>query len=455
MTTPLSHTKKYLGLHRYCGQCRKDITDSCRQGTTEKPVHKCKYPERHQYKIILYNDEGKRKTKNLATRDFDEAVKALHVFKAEIKGDNKELPVQQRPEPLQSVSPAPFVSANDNLLENMAVYVATLAGDEAVVPAFRKRSRSTKHVKEVSRTFKYLALSLQHAGHDVERLGIRDITEKMMESLHHYLLDERKLSNRSYNKAIGIISSFYTFLKEEGHVTTNPCAKIPHRAVGKNSKGITPEEFEKLLEVIERPELGTARVGKENKSFHRPWLADAFRLAYHTGRRNYELSRMAFDCIYEDEQQNPAYIKIPDTKVNRQKGIEDTDLNAKHIFVPITDPLREVINELGYLQHRGTSRYLIAGDEETSRDTIKDVMSRAFSVYYKHVGKRDLTLKSCRKSYITELSIEIGMENTRHITKHSNLDVIGENYIDNEQMVKSVARNFRSRKQSESPELER
>ncbi len=453
MVDALSH-HKYPGLHKYCGQCRKDITDTCKQGSAEKPVHKCKYSERHQYKIILYNEQGKRKTKNLATRNFDEAVKALHIFKAEIQGNNKVLPMQQQPQPVHSVSLEPLVSANDNLLENMAIYVATLAGDEAVVPAFRKRSRSTKHVKEVSRTFRYLALSLQHAGHSVEHLGICDITEKMMESLHHYLLDERKLSNRSYNKAIGIISSFYTFLKEEGHVATNPCAKIPHRAIGKNSKAITPEEFEKLLEVILRPELGNARVGKENKSFYRTWLGDAFRLAYHTGRRNYELSRMAFDCIYEDEQQNPAYIKIPDTKVNRQKGIEDTDPNAKHIFVPVTDPLREVINELGFAQHRGTSRYLIASDEATSRDTIKDVMSRAFSVYYKHVGTRDLTLKSCRKKYITELSLEIGMENARHITKHSNLDVIGENYIDNEQMVKSVARTFRQ-KEKKNPEVER
>lgn len=451
MAVPLSN-KKYPGLHKYCGQCRKDITGKCGQGSTKKPIRDCRYPDRHQYKIILYNKEGKRRTKNLATRDFDEAVRELLTLKAEINGETPNVRSEAArvsahilPVPVPPVTSVPLASEKDNLLECMAVYVATLEGDETVVPAFRKRVRSKKHIADVKRTFTYFALALQAHGHDVEQLRIGDVSERMMEAFHNHLLGERELSNRSYNKAIGIVSSFYAFLKEEGHAVANPCAKIPHRAVGKDTKAITPEEYESLLEAVRHPELGIAQAGKEAKSYYRPWLADSFRVAYHTGRRNWELSRMQFADIHDDEEGNPIYIKIADHKVNQQKGIADTDPNAKFIHVPVTEELKEIIYQIGYVQYRGTSRYIIAGDDMAGRDSIKDVMARAFSHYYAHVGTRGLTLKSCRKRYITELSAEIGIENARHITKHSNLEVIGDHYIDDEQMVRRVARKFRQK----------
>lgn len=459
MSSPISHNKKYPGLHRYCAQCRKDITGSCTFGSKKKPIKDCKYPERHQYKVILYTNEGKRRTKLLETRDFDQAVIELLAFKREINGITPQ-PAAPPPSaaPVAQVTPTHDISTSDNLLAGMALYVANLAGDPTVVPAFRRRSRSNKHLDDVKRALKSLAISLQNAGCDVERMHTNDVTEKLMGSFHSHLLDEQELSNRTYNKYVGIISSFYTFLSKEGHNVVNPCAKIPRRAIAKNTQAITLEEFEKLLVVVTKPELGVIQAGKERKSYYRPWLSDSFRLAYHTGRRNYELSRMKFSDIHEDAAGTPVYMKHPDTKVNRQKGIADTDPNAKFISVPVTEELREVLFDLGYSEYRGTDRYLIAGDESNDRDTIKDVMARAFSIYYRHVGNRSLTLRSCRRAYITELSMEIGMENARHITKHSDTAVIGNNYIDDAQMATTVAKKFRRRvttRKGESPELER
>lgn len=73
---------------------------------------------------------------------------------------------------------------------------------------------------------------------------------------------------------------------------------------------------------------------------------------------------------------------------------------------------------------------------------MSDTLSRGFTHYYDQLNTgRELTFKSLRKAYITNLEIFMGSGKTKAITGHSDNQVIERNYIDKKEMAKA-ARGF-------------
>jgi integrase len=444
MTDPLhlpKNKKSAQGISIYCGQCRSIIGKTCKENN--KSLAACKHIDRHRYKIVLYANAKERRTKLLETRDYDSAVVQAIEFKKEIHAEQE----KNLSEAIKIILPQKIIEQkqqNKQLTELMAQYIGFLNGDEAIVPSFRRRVRSKKHIQDTARTFRYMAIALQQSGYPVHSIAIDEVSEKMIGAFHDFLLKEKNLSNRSYNKSFTILGSFYTYLIGEGYAIRNPFKTIPKRATASHSISILHDEYERLKQIIKKPELGiaTLRTG-ERKNYYAAWLGDCFDLALFSGRRNFEISRMKFSSVVEDEKGMPSYIQIEDYKINRQRGLEDGDENKKYIYVPVTNELQDLLLKLGYESYKGTERYLIAGDETIQRDTVKLLMTRAFKHYYKQIGSRELSFKCFRKTYISQLSAMIGIDNARLITKHSGTQVMSDHYIDHK-YIALTAKNFRS-----------
>lgn len=439
--------KKFKGLKILCYGCGTLVNGVCKK--TGKSLATCQFADKHRYKVIVHvpGTKNERRVKVLETRNYDEAVKQAIDFQREVKEEAKGTEREKQGEPSQgieqrveqvreikSVEPTKSYS----LVGLMARYVGYLSGDPEIVPEFRRKERSKKHLEDIERTFKYFALALKKSGYDATTLNVDGIDEQMIGKFHDYLLKELKLSNRSYNRALTNFTSFYNYLIGEGYQIRNPFKVIPRRSVTSNPEIIEQDEYEKLLEVVQNPELGVATLGTgETKNLYKPWVKDAIELGMHTGRRNEEIARMKWEDVHEEKGNEPLYIKVPDFKVNRQKGITGED--QKYIYVPITAGLRDLLDRLGYDHYKGTEKYILAPEEELDRETVKLLMGRSFSHYYDQLGTgKHLTYRCLRKTYITHLTEYMGIEDARLITKHSGTEVMANHYIDKKYITKTA-----------------
>lgn len=220
-----------------------------------------------------------------------------------------------------------------------------------------------------------------------------------------------------------------------------------------NIETITEEEYKRLLEIIQKPELGKSELQTgEVKNLLKPWMSDAVELGLDTGRRLGEVVQMKFNGIAVDDNGKPMYIKVEDFKVNRQKG--NARENTKYIYVPITKSLQELLLRIGYEKYKGSDKYILAPEEKMERETISSFVSHSFTHYYKQLETgRDLSYKCLRKTYISSLSASLGIDNARLITKHSGTQVMEEHYVD-KKVIALTAKNFEVFNQDEKRKLE-
>ena len=135
-----------------------------------------------------------------------------------------------------------------------------------------------------------------------------------------------------------------------------------------------------------------------------------------------------YENLFKDENGEFSYISVQDFKVNRQKGTEKD--NLKYIYVPVTKELEDLLYQMGYEKYKNSDKYILAPEETMRRNTIKLFLSRSFSHYYGLLatGKK-LTYGVLRKTYITKLTLLLGIEDAKLITRHSNIKVMDQNYL--------------------------
>lgn len=460
--------KKFKGLKILCYGCGTLVNGVCKK--TGKPLASCQFADKHRYKIIVHvpGTKNERRVKVLETRNYDEALKQAIDFQREVKEHTKgteresekkieEYSANAEVEPKQEREmKRDQTSKSYGLFDLMARYVGYLSGDPEVVPEFRKKVRSRGHIGDVERTFKQFAAALKNSNYDVRSIRVDEIDDREIGKFHEYMLKELKFRNSSYNKALTILTSFYNYLNNEGYRIRNPFLGIPRKSIANKIEIIPRDEYDKLLEIVQKPELGIATLSTgEEKNLYKPWVKDAIELGLQTGRRNEEIARMNWKELYEDEKGNPLYIKVPDFKVNRQRGSGEE--NLKYIYVPVTEDLKELLERLGYEKYKGSEKYILAPEEEMERDTIRKLMSRSFTHYYKQLGTgRNLKFKCLRKTYITQLTNFMGMDNARLITKHSGTEVMQQHYIDQKAISKTAQefKMFDEKKNVRQDELE-
>jgi integrase len=430
--------KKVKGLVVYCYKCKTNITSGiCK--TTGRSIKQCQNGDKHKFKIYISvpGTKNERRTKTLETRDIYEAMKQAIDFEREVK-ESANQPKQIKREIQQEIEKC---NKNQNrpqlLVHALARYIGFLNNEG--VPEHLIKERSTEHIKDVERAFKSFAESLSSSGYNLREISIEDIDDAMIGKVFTFLKN-KNFANRTFNKYFSYYTSFLKWYAEEyNYPIRNWFKKVERKSSNSNPESITQSEYEALLKQI-KPESGIKEYEtgiKPERNVYRPWLADGIRLALETGRRREEIINLKWDNIQEKD--GIRIIKVEDYKVNRIQK-RNSDEEKKFIYIPITDSLEELLNELDFEKYENTDNFILAPEIKISRNRVMaDVLSRGFSHYYNQLntGKK-LTFKCLRKTYITNLEIFMGKGNTKAITGHSDDQVIERNYIDKKEMAKAA-----------------
>ena len=140
----------------------------------------------------------------------------------------------------------------------------------------------------------------------------------------------------------------------------NPFVGVARRAELIDKTIVTKSEFRKLIQSID-PEKGFKTYPSgERKNFYRPWLVSAYKLALETGLRREEFMSIKFSDIITDKKGNPLLIKIENYKVSRSRGVSGTK-NATIKHIPITKGLKDLLDELGYEDKKGSNFNIFYG----------------------------------------------------------------------------------------------
>ncbi|EDP96490.1 tyrosine-type recombinase/integrase [Kordia algicida OT-1] len=432
-------SNKHKGLLIYCYKCKKNFSWTKRYikqengihtkeentcGLTKKNFSKCKEHEIHKYKSRIHIP-GTRDKKAVKTHDaetYDQAVSQAIEFENEFKG-------------IREIDFNPEVSPRRHyLIDAQVLYMDFL--ENIGVPEHKKKDRSKKHIDEIEKTIEFFNNALKKNKVNPKIIIISKINDKHVGYFHKYLLEDLHHANRTYNKKMGIIKSFFIWSIEKFELKmTNPFKGFQKRPETSDNETITADEFKKLLEIIS-PLNGYVMEGKSKKNRYRDYLKDAFELGLHTGGRREEVVELKWNMIKETNNE-PSYIVVSNLKVERQKGKAFAD-NVKPKIIPITQSLMKLLLRLGYNENIGSHEYILAPNRKAKTQSMMDAISKGFSHYYDLLGtERKLQFKNLRKTYLTYLVSALGGE-AKSLSSHSTDEVLQKHYIDKKVVDKAV-----------------
>lgn len=424
----------------YCYACKRNLVKgSCPQ--TGESLNHCPNADRHVFKSYVgVPGTRQRKTKRLQAKDWLSAIQEAILFKEKIKSGN----YIEESKPANEIDSIRAEKISPVLLGHcIARYIGWLNNEN--VPEHQQRERSREYLAEVERALKIKLDCLQSKGYDVASLKAEELNNEMVGKIYAYLLKEKKYAYATFNKYVTIYVSFVSWMNKELNLSIrNWFETIERKKPAYNPKSISREIFEKLLVKI-TPENGIKEYteGKKRiRNYYRYWLKDAFRLALHTGLRREELINLKFSHISDENKDDiPDLITAENIKVNRIQGrVDQSEKKFKH--VPITKALLQILNDLGYEQHKGEDRFLLANEIKAKRKrAMGDILSRGFTHFYEKLNEKEKLNFGClRKTYITQLNLQYG-GNAKFISDHSDEAVVGNHYID-PKLVASVAKDF-------------
>ena len=422
----VSKRDKIKGLFTYCQKC-KSVIENRKCKKTGKRLSTCKNTDQHVFKAIICipgTSGAKRKTKVLRTRDIHEASRLKNEFVRGLEYSDYQNSDALIEEELQKPN---------LLIECMTMYIGYLNNEG--VEAHKIKLRSDAHIKDVERFFKYFCMSLKSNNIDHTLVKIDNLNDKIVALLHNYIIDTLEYENKTYNKFIGTMRQFVSWLtNEKDYQLKNPFVGVTRRPEIIDKTIVSKSEFKKLLDSIDPDKGYKTFPSGERKNFYRSWLSSAFKLALETGLRREEFMSIKFNDIITDKIGSPLFIKVENFKVNRSKGVSGTK-NASMKHIPITKGLRGLLNELDYNKNKEKEKYLIGSEETTTLKTRIDVVSKSFSLYWKLTGiEKTAQLKHLRKTYLTSLVEQFG-EKATLISSHSGMEVLKKHYVNDQQLM--------------------
>ena len=425
--------KRTTGLTVYCYRCKTNVSEICNE--TGKKLERCPFGNRHAFKVYVHvpGTKNERRTKKLDTRDVNEAIKQAIDFEKEVKQNSLQNNTTVTPSKIKEIESE---NTPQLLIHAFARYIGWLNNEG--VPEHRRVERSKEHLRDVGRALELFITCLQKNGYECESLKLDEVDDKIVGLIYSFLLHEKNYSNRSINKHLSYYTSFFKYEIEVNNFKgRNWFESVNREKINPQPESITQEEFEKVLNQISPENRPVVSTGKKVRRFpYYPWLADAYRLALLTGRRGEEVCNMKFNGYHTDNKGN-AYITVEDYKVNRIRHKANDE--KKIIYVPVTKSLHSLLLKLGLEKYKGTDNYILAPEVEIDRRRIMpDILSRGFSLYSKQLdSERDLTFKSLRKTYISQLSVYLG-GNAKAVTQHSSNAVIDKYYLDKKILAKAA-----------------
>lgn len=422
---------KVSGLYTYCGKCKRLIENRiC--SVTGKRLGTCKNTDQHGFKAIVSipgTDSKKRKTRIFNTRNLNDAIRLKLEFEEELQSNDYQSTTIHVDTP---------IARPELLIECMAMYLGYLNNEG--VETHMVKVRTAKYIWEVENYFEKFCRSLKKNGIDHTLFKVSQLNDKVVALFHTFILDDLRHSNKTYNKMIALLRQFVDWLNnKKGYDLVNPFRSVQRRRENVNKTVVTLDEFDRFLEVI-TPENGFQVLPSgERKNRYRTWLSDCFKLALETGLRREEFMTLRFSNIVSDQEGNPIFIEVDNYKVNRIKGGDA--FHGQKKFVPITKGLMDLLIAAGYEKYRDSETYVIGNDEKPSRQTLIDVVSKAFSHFWKQTGiEKDVQLKHLRKTYLTALVEHFG-DKAPVISNHSGIDVLMKHYVNDQHLV-TAAKGF-------------
>jgi integrase len=409
--------KKFTGLHIVCKKCNKLIE------VTSAPYKGCNHPlERQRYKAIIKVNGG-RKTRDLKSFEYDEAIKELLEFKSELSNPIKLVNINVQPEIKYELF-TDFMYMFGDYLENVGI------------PRHEQKIRSSKHIKETIGYINKLGGFLMKNGYDLDKLTIYQIDKYMLGKYYEYL-EETIKSNATFNHNLRALKSFYNFLTTDMEL---PIVNIPSKMKLKyenpNPTSISDDDFLKLLSVItEKDSIEILKSGVKKNRF-RPYTKDGIELCAYTGMRLEEVVSLKYSDIVVDSDSELECIIGTDLKFERAHNWDKTKA-TKRVYIPISNELKELLERLDYKSNLGVNKYLIADDMNIDRKTLAKQLSHSFTFYRRQAKLGDdFSIKHLRKTFLTKLHLQTGL--TESMGYQKTASVVLKNYIDKKAVVKEA-----------------
>jgi len=408
--------KKFVGLHVICKKCGKIIE------VNQDPYKGCNHPiERQRYKaVIKFN--GVRRTRDLKSLDYTEAVKELIDFKDELKNPYF-LSIEE-------------VSDHNNYFFNDFVLMFSDYMENVDVPRHEQKQRSSKHIKETVRYIQKLGRFIKSKGYETSTLKMTSISKHLLGDYYGYLEGITKKPS-TFNHHIRALKQFYNFLiDEKGLDIPNIPSKMKLKYESPNPVSISVSDYRKILSKISEENSVQTLGNGVKKNRYRSYTKHGIELCAYSGMRLEEVAILKYSDIHYDNEGNPEYILGTDLKFERAHNWDNTK-EPKRVFIPMSTDLLRLLEKLDYKSNIGVDKYLIAGDVKIERKTLAKQLSHSFSYYRDLAGvDKSISIKHLRKTFLTELHIQTGFTESMGYQKTNK--VIIDNYIDKRAVVKAA-----------------
>lgn len=406
--------KNRYGLRLYCTKCYKQFNH-------DNTV--CNHDRYHHYKSIV-TDGMRRRVKLHQTKDFDLALQYAIQFKKDVKNG-----VFKDKEKLDQVD------VNEiSILEAANMFIKFKKGDD--VPEHLKQDLTEDYFKNLKATIQQLIDILRKNRVKVETLKIAELNDIHVGFWFKYIRD--KYAETTLPSKLKSVNCFINHvINHLGVSMKNPFQKIAVETPVYNTRAITKEEFEGVIDAINTKspyqQLGGLR--KEIKNHYRPYLKDGLKLALYTGLRREELVTLSWNDIGYSEKNRCLMLVVDNLKVERFTGKK-----YKKKFIPIGPDLELLLYELGLEDLKGSDLFILEPNRKIKYTTMMAALSKGFSHYYKQAFPefKPAKFKILRKTYLSYLNKSAG-DDMIELSSHGGMKVLNTHYLDAEIVAKGLS----------------
>ena len=410
--------KPFSGLQVFCTKCRSVITKNSKDNGCNHPIEKQVY----KANLIVPNTGGKRKTKNLKSKNYDDAIIELLEFKKQI--EQPELFVEEDEE------------TPDTLVDSVLIYMDYM--NDIDIPHHQKKYLDKNYIVTTNGELKdFLFFIQKHIDKDIENYKIKNINDNIVGKYCEYI-DAKKQSYSTYKSRIKTLRTFFNFLiSKKNYQLVNVWKNVVIKTSKPTNASILKDDFYDLLNIIS-PEDAKKQVGKSIKNMYRPYLTNFYKLKVFTGQRNADVACLKWNMLRYNNKAKPICIESPNTKINKQKNNFKTE-ELEYVYIPIGEELLETLVDLGLKDNYDydVDSYLIKPNSK-NRKTIAKQASRSFTFYWNKLNipyKRTIT--HLRKTYATQERI---FNNSSTSILHRNARTTEKYYIDDSEIAKQMVK---------------